>query len=112
MVIQGHCEGEIWGLCYHPVEHQVATLSDDKCLRIWDLTKFVLIKAKILAKPGRCVAYSPDGKYLALGFNDGSFTVVDSDKFEEVATHHHRKEEIADLKFSPGKTYLIFKNLF
>ena len=52
------------------------------------------------------MAYSPNGKYLALGFNDGSFTVVDVDKLDEVATHHHRKEEISDLKFSPGNLIL------
>ena len=46
-------------------------------------------------------------KNLFLGYNDGSFSVVDSDKFEEVASYHHRKEEIADIKFSPGITFSL-----
>jgi hypothetical protein len=29
--------------------------------------------------------------------------VVNSDSMEEVISLHHRKEEIADIKFSPGK---------
>lgn len=80
----------------------MATVSDDKCLRIWDLSTFLLTKAKILGKPGRCLCYSPDGKYIALGFNDGSFVVMNAGNLENVITFHHRKEEISDIKFSPG----------
>ena len=32
----------------------------------------------------------------------GSFQVVNSDKMDEVISLHHRKEEISDIKFSPG----------
>lgn len=39
------------------------------------------------------------------GYNDGSFNVVDSEKFEEVASFHHRKDEVADIKFSPGSFF-------
>lgn len=33
----------------------------------------------------------------------GSFCVVNSDTLEEIVGFHHRKEEISDIKFSPGK---------
>lgn len=40
------------------------------------------------------------------GFSTGSFIVVNSDNMEEVISFHHRKEEISDIKFSPGKPML------
>ena len=66
--------GELWGLATHPKKPIAATASDDKTLRIWDLTdQHKMINCKALKKPARCVAYSPDGKALAIGMNDGVF---------------------------------------
>ena len=35
-------------------------------------------------------------------FVSGSFVVLNSETMEELASFHHRKEEISDIKFSPG----------
>lgn len=41
----------------------------------------------------------------------GSFTVVNADTLDPVASFHHRKEEISDIRFSPGK-YNFLKECF
>ena len=82
VLIQGHAEGELWGLATHPTEPKYATVSDDKSLRIWNANvrcqyspcnsitlqqPHRLLTVRRLKKPARCVAWSPDGKGLAMG---------------------------------------------
>ncbi|KAL3875087.1 hypothetical protein ACJMK2_038022 [Sinanodonta woodiana] len=102
ILIQGHMEGELWGLTVHPTSSICATVSDDKTVRIWDVSeKFKMIRSKTLKQAGRCICFSPDGKNLAVGLKDGSFIVLNAESMDELASYHHRKEEISDIRFSP-----------
>lgn len=62
-----------------------ALSSDDGSVRVWDAAKTECIKAAELQTPLRCVAYSPDGKYLAVGQQDGALVVLDATTLQEVS---------------------------
>lgn len=47
VVVNSHTEGEIWGLCAHPEKDVFVTGSDDKTVRLWDLTKKVSVMLKV-----------------------------------------------------------------
>lgn len=42
-LVQGHCEGELWGLSMHSSQQKYATASDDGTVRVWDITNKVCL---------------------------------------------------------------------
>jgi WD40 repeat protein len=106
VLLQGHTAGELWGVAMHPTEPLVATVSEDKTLRIWDNLKHQLVRFKILNHKAYCCGFSNDGLAIAVGMGDGTFNVIDAKTMEDIIDFRDRIERITDIKFSPGGEFL------
>ena len=58
MIMQGHADGELWGLATHPTKPMFITASDDGSIRTWNMKTCDLIQMATLDSPARSAAFS------------------------------------------------------
>ncbi|CAF0858738.1 unnamed protein product [Adineta steineri] len=104
--VQGHGEGEMWGLSTHPNKYEICTVSDDKTVRIWSLQDRRMIRYKIFKNLLRTCEYSQSGKTVAVGTKDGHFMILNEADLTLIVSVEHRNQEVSDIKFSPNDRYL------
>ncbi|GMH84733.1 hypothetical protein TrST_g13224 [Triparma strigata] len=99
--------GEVSGLGPHPFKKGVfATVGEDAILNIWDAEKRIILKTAELPHPARNVCWSPDEKWIGIGYCDGYTGVYFSDTLKERVEHHTLTEDIDAIKFSPNGKWL------
>jgi WD40 repeat protein len=69
MASEGHCAGELHGLCVSPsiLSEEFATFGDDGIVRVWNRRLQSCVRKRRLNYGGRAMAWSNDGKFLVLG---------------------------------------------
>lgn len=69
---------ELWGLAVHPTEPLFATVSQDATLRLWSVELGNQILVCDVFYRGCCCAFDPAGSLIAVGHENGSFSVWDA----------------------------------
>lgn len=112
-IMQAHGCRDLWGLATHPTKEEFVTSGDDSTIRLWDARSFTQSKCVRMDSPSRTIAYSPDGKLVAVGFGcggkksrgkasakDGSFVVLNASDLKLVHGGQDSNEAIRFVKFS------------
>ncbi len=69
---------DIFGLSFHPGGRLVATAGWDSTVRLWDVAPPGKEVRKFDLRAGRafCVAFSPEGRHLAVGMENGTVAIL------------------------------------
>ncbi|MDF5709483.1 MAG: hypothetical protein PUP90_17925 [Nostoc sp. S4] len=100
---QGH-QGRVWGVSFSPDGKTIATASDDKIARLWNLQGQLLEEFKGHEGIVRDVSFSPDGKTIATASEDKTARLwnLQGQLLEEFKGHEGK---VLSVSFSPdGKT--------
>jgi len=126
IVMQSHCEGEVWGLAAVD-DSRVVTSGDDNKIMVWDITaRKCVSSSKISSKsrkppkggastlsdlpPSQCaraVAYNKKNGHIAVGQNDGTLSIRTIEKPDAVIAENTDSQEwIEAIEYSPDGTKL------
>jgi microtubule-associated protein-like 6 len=73
--VDGHYDGEVWGLAVHPRDNIYVTCGDDFTVRLWDALTCRMDALVDVRQKARACAYSPDGLSIVVGLYSGGVKV-------------------------------------
>lgn len=98
---------ELWGLDVHPREPLFCTSAEDSTLRLWSLELGSMILMTNVTFPSRACAFSPDGSMIAVGHENGCFSVWDGMMLTPIVPFTRKREHrVQAIAFSPDGRFL------
>ena len=95
---------------YHPRKPIVATCSGNQ-VHLWDPETGKAIKTVLTIeksdKPLKTLAFSPDGRFLAIGGDDGILRIIDSESGKATYTSPSRNTRLEKVSWSPNGNMVV-----
>ena len=106
LLVQGQ-DSMVHGLAAHPSLSRFAVTGRAGLLQLWDYNEKRLLLMRMFDKLlGHTLTFSPNGKFLAIGFTNGQLKVLMGMTLEELATFKASKGCITAAAFSNCSTFL------
>ena len=111
IIMNGHYQGELWGLCEHPTKEELYSVGEDSLLRKWSITERSLLATLKLTDQARALTVSGNGELVAVGTVTGKIILADGqlNHLETVQSKFTKPHQwIQDIKFSPDSQKIAF----
>ena len=112
-VLEGHFEeaagaqSEVWALDVHPQEPLFCSASDDCTLRLWSMELGSMILLAPITYPSRACAFSPEGSQIAVGHDNGAFSVWDAMTLTPILSFTRKRAfPVHYIRYSPDGRFL------
>ena len=107
VLARGH-SSDLYGVAWNPARpSEYATASEGERVRVWCAERRVMVRSVHIGNKGRCVAFSPDGRLLAVGCARGGVHVLDAESLVRTRWIKTLDGVVTDVKFSPDGRYLV-----
>ena len=110
VLMHGHYQEELWGLCVSPNGTRFVTCGGDKTVRIWTLD--ALVYTSSFEEDGRACDWSSNSNFIAMGTINGKvITLSPSDRLTVIAelqSTFEKQQWIEDIKISPNNQLIAF----
>lgn len=110
-VLEGHTNS-VWGLSWSPDSKKIVSVALDKTARIWDIeTGKEILSIKTGTTRNYSVAWSHNGKYIAIGQSNGWINLIDANSGKKINEWEAHTEgglstEIITIKWSLDDTLI------
>jgi eukaryotic-like serine/threonine-protein kinase len=92
---------------FSPDGKRIVSGSNDKTLKIWDVTNGQILTLKGHTKYVTSVSHSPDGKRIVSGSGDGSLKIWDATSGQEILTFKGHTGPVESVGFSPDGKKIV-----
>jgi len=106
LLVQGQ-DAAVHGLAAHPKLPRFASTGHSGLLQLWDYEeKRMLLLRMFDSLYGHCLAFSPDGELLVIGFTNGLVKVLSADTLQDLITFSEARGCVQHLTFSADGDWL------